>query len=153
MTIVEEKPVSTLFRRAHQKVNLQSTAFSLPVCHGFNHKNLYQEPEEEVFSISLESPGRKLSQSYDWVDQDYPASTLYTSSNSEYNVMASVATSALELESSQASVCQLLFTPAKKKSRRALQPRSTAKPSCRNPSAALQSALDAFAALEFLLFL
>merc|ERR1712212_477596 len=113
-TIVEEKPVSTLFRRIHQKVNLQSTAFSLPVRHGFNHKNMYQEPEEEVFSISLESPSRRLSQSYDWVDQDYPASALCTGSYSEYNVMADVSTSALELESSHASVCQLLFTPAKK---------------------------------------
>merc|ERR1712055_752572 len=116
-TIVEEKPVSTLFRRIHQKVNLQSTAFSLPVRHGhgFNHKNLYQEPEEEVFSISLESPGRRLSQSYDWVDQDYPASALFTSSYSEYNVKAAgVVTSALELESSHARACQLLFTPAKK---------------------------------------
>merc|ERR1711970_171717 len=89
-TIVEEKPVSTLFRSIHQKVNVPSTAFSLPVQHGhgFNHKNFYQEPEEEVFSISLESPGRRLSQSYDWVDQGYPSSNLITGSYSEFKVHA-----------------------------------------------------------------
>merc|ERR1711970_972108 len=114
-TIVEEKPVSTLFRSIHHKVDVPSTAFSLPVRHGhgFNH-NLYQEPEEEVFSISLESPGRRLSQSYDWVDQDYPSSNLFTSSYSEFKLMPDVATSALELESSHASACQLQVTPAKK---------------------------------------
>merc|ERR1712002_427502 len=115
-TIVEEKPVSTLFRKIHQKVNLHSSAFSLPVRHGhgLNHNDLYQEPEEEVFSLSLESPGRRLSQSYDWVDQGYPSIAPFTNSYSEYNVTADVATSALELESSHASACQLLFTPAQK---------------------------------------
>jgi len=117
-TIVEEKPVSTLFRRIHQKVDVPSTAFSLPVQHGhgFKHKNLYQEPEEEVFSISLESPGRRLSQSYDWVDQGYPSSNLFTSSYSELKVMPApdVATSALELESCHASACQLQVTPINK---------------------------------------
>merc|ERR1711970_945492 len=117
-TIVEEKPVSTLFRRIHQKVDVPSTAFSLPVQHGhgFNPKNLCQEPEEEVFSISLDSPGRRLSQSYDWVDQGYPSSNLFTSSYSEFKVMPDVATSALEPESSHASAAcrQLHVTPAKK---------------------------------------
>merc|ERR1711970_1122780 len=105
-TIVEEKPVSTLFRSIHHKVDVPSTAFSLPVQHGhgFNH-NLYQEPEEEVFSISVESPGRRLSQSYDWVDQSHPSSNLFTSSHSEFMVTSDVATSALELESSHASAC------------------------------------------------
>jgi len=115
-TIVEEKPVSTLFRSLHQKANVHSTAFSLPVQHGhgFKQKNLYQEPEEEVFSISLESPGRRLSQSYDWLDLDYPSNTPFTSSYSEYKLITDVATSALELESSRASSCQLLVTPSKK---------------------------------------
>merc|ERR1712179_373914 len=116
-TIVEEKPVSTLFRSIHQKVDVPSTAFSLPVQHGhgFKQKNLYQEPEEEVFSISLESPGRRLSHSCDWVDQGYPSSNLITSSYVECKVMADVATSALELDSSYAaSACQLQVTPTKK---------------------------------------
>merc|ERR1711936_1137851 len=94
------------------------TAFSLPVQHGhsFKHKNLYQEPEEEVFSISLESPGRRLSQSYDWVDQGYPSSNLFTSSYSELKVMPApdVATSALELECCHPSACQLQVTPINK---------------------------------------
>jgi len=116
-TIVEEKPVSTLLRSIHHKADVPSTAFSLPVQrgHGFN-QNLYQEPEEEVFSISLESPGRRLSQSYDWVDHGYPSSNLFTSSYSEFKVMPApdVATSALELESSHASACHLQVTPRKK---------------------------------------
>ena len=96
------------------KVNVTSTAFSLPVrrhVHGLN-QNLYQEPEEEVFSMSLESPPKRLSQSYDWVDHDYPTAMHFMSSFSEITAKPDVATSAHELESSHAS--WLPLTPVKK---------------------------------------
>jgi len=48
------------------------------------------------------------------MDLDYPSNTPFTSSYSEYKLITDVATSALELESSRASSCQLLVTPSKK---------------------------------------
>merc|ERR1712002_783043 len=113
-TIKEEKPVGTQSRNIYQKVKVPSTAFSLPVrhTHGLHQQTLYQEPEEEVFSLSLESPRKRLSQSYDWVDQGYPTANYFERSVSEFNAKPDVATSAHELESSQ--VGQLPLTPAKK---------------------------------------
>merc|ERR1712240_1008114 len=69
--IKEEKPISTKFRSINQKVNSHPAAFSLPIFvqHSRGFRDFYQEPEEEVFSISLESPVKKLSQSYDWMDR------------------------------------------------------------------------------------
>jgi len=112
--IKEEKPVSTKFRSINRKVNVPSTAFSLPVRHaqGLHKQNSYQEPEEEVFSLSLESPRKRFSQSYDWVDQDCPTTIHFMSSVSDVLAKPDVATSALELESSQ--VNGLPLTPAKK---------------------------------------
>jgi len=105
---MEEKPLreveSTRLKRIQQKTAVHPRAFSLPVRqgHGFS-KMLYQGPEEEVFSMSLDSPVKR-SQSYDWLDQqDYPASSLFASSCSEtiFTRQEHPTTSALELESSR----------------------------------------------------
>jgi len=113
--IKEEKPVSTKFRNINQKVHSHPTAFSLPVfvqhSRGFRDFYLYQEPEEEVFSMSLESPVKKLSQSYDWMDRE-SCNNLFESSCCEVKVKPPAeATSALELESSLAGY--LPVTPVK----------------------------------------
>jgi len=106
---------STVMKKIQQKsAAVHPRAFSLPVRrgHGFN-KLSYLGPEEEVFPMSLESPVKR-SQSYDWIDQDYPASSLFTSSCSEtiLTTQDPPTTSALELESSH-GVRTVPVTPVK----------------------------------------
>jgi len=62
--------------------------------------------------LSLESPRKRLSQSYVWLDQGCATTYEVASSVSEFNAKADVATSALELEISRTD--RLPLTPARK---------------------------------------
>merc|ERR1712215_575745 len=95
---VDERFVGKTFFRKMPKVQqkdmgfLPPAAFSLPTCRQFS-----PNPEEEVFSISLESPVARLSHSYDWL-YNYQQKDLLTAYHSGSR-SASTSASAKELES------------------------------------------------------
>jgi len=98
----EEKQVNKKWKISRRKddVHFPPAAFSLPIRQGFS-QNVYADPEEEVFAMSLESPVTRLSQSYGWhFDvQDKFRSRLFTNSYYKTGSSSTMTASALELES------------------------------------------------------
>merc|ERR1719186_1967898 len=112
-------PSHTSAQLKETKEDIHPAAFSLPTRQGFA-QNVYTDPEEEIFSMSLESPGKRLSQSYVWqFDVQESRFGLFTNSVLK-NGSSTMAASALELESGHEQVlpvtpkgtpCQHLSNP------------------------------------------
>jgi len=118
----EDKIVKKKWKISRRKddVHIHPAAFSLPTRQGFA-QNVYADPEEEIFSMSLESPGKRLSQSYGWhFDVQESRFGLFTNSILKTGSSSTMAASALELESGHEQVlpvtpkgtpCQHLSNP------------------------------------------
>merc|ERR1719186_1218973 len=100
-------PSHTSAQLKETKEDMHPAAFSLPTRQGFA-QNIYADPEEEIFSISLESPGKRPSLSYGWqFDVQDSRFGLFTSAILKTGSSSTMAASALELESGHEQVLQV----------------------------------------------